>query len=273
MVLKMKRIGSVGCGTIGSELAKRIVADFSDAARLVAVCDVDEKAARKLLAEPGCEASACGIDELIGKCDLVIEAASGKVSADIALKCLKSDRDVLIMSVGGLLDRCGEIMEAAQKSSGKLTVPSGALSGLDAVKAAAAARIDSARITTRKPPRGLAGAPYIVENEIDLDSIEDERVIFEGTTLEAVRGFPKNINVAAALSLAGIGPEKTMVRIMTSPEYSTNSHEIEVTGDFGRLVCRTENVPSPTNPKTSYLAVLSPIAALKAILYHVRIGT
>ena len=269
----MKKIGIVGCGTIGSELARRVVSDFSDVSQLVAVCDVEQTVADRLVQELDCGAVGCGLDQLIGKSDLVIEAASGKVSADVAIKCLSSGRDVLIMSVGGLLERYSEIMETARSSSAGLTVPSGALSGLDAVKAAAAAGIDSARLTTRKPPGGLTGAPFIVENNIDLDAIKAEQVIFEGTTLDAVKGFPKNINVAAALSLAGIGPEKTMVRIMTSPEYSTNSHEIEVTGAFGRLVSRTENVPSPTNPKTSYLAVLSPIATLKTILYPVRIGS
>jgi aspartate dehydrogenase len=269
----MKKIGIVGCGTIGSELARKVVSDFSDASELVALCDIDNDAANRLIAELDCGAVVCSMDELVEKSDLVIEAAGGKVSADVAIKSLTNGRDVLIMSVGGLLERWSDIMEAARKSSARLIVPSGALSGLDAVKAAAAAGIDSARLTTRKPPRGLTGAPFIVENNIDLDAIEEEQVIFEGTTLDAVKGFPKNINVAAALSLAGIGPEKTMVRIMTSPEYTTNSHEIEVTGAFGRLVCRTENVPSPTNPKTSYLAVLSPIATLKTILYPVRIGS
>ena len=269
----MKKIGIVGCGTIGSELARRVVSDFSDASELVAVCDMNEAAASGLVAGLDCGAVVCSLDDLVEKSDLVIEAASGKVSADVAVKSLTSGRDVLIMSVGGLLECWNEIMETSGKSSGRLTVPSGALSGLDAVKAAAAAGIDSARLTTRKPPRGLTGAPFIVENNIDLDAIEEEQVIFEGTTLDAVKGFPKNINVAAALSLAGIGPEKTMVRIMTSPKYTTNSHEIEVTGEFGRLISRTENVPSPTNPKTSYLAVLSPIATLKTILYPVRIGS
>lgn len=268
-----QKIGLIGCGTIGSELARRITADFSDVAILMAVTDIDESKANKLLNELGIKAALGGIDHVIQKSDLVIEAASGKIAAEIALKCLISNRTVLIMSVGGLLDRYAEIVKAASKSAGRLIIPSGAISGLDAVKAAATADIKSATLTTRKPPAGLKGAPYVVENEIDLDSIKEERVIFEGSTLEAVKGFPKNINVAAALSLAGIGPERTRVRIMTSPHYTTNSHEIEVVGEFGRLVTRTENVPSPTNPKTSYLAILSATATLRTFLCPIRIGT
>jgi len=268
-----RKIGLVGCGTIGSELACRILTEFADAATLVAVCDVDQDKAKALVEELDTQIDLLDLDELIQRSDMVIEAASGKVSAEIAVKSLQNNCTVLVMSVGGLLDRYQEIVEATTKSSGRLIIPSGAISGLDAVKGAAAAKIRSATLTTRKPPKGLTGAPYIVENRIDLDSIKEERVIFEGSTLDAVKGFPKNINVAAALSLAGIGPAKTRVRIMTSPEYTTNSHEIEVIGDFGRLLARTENVPSPTNPKTSYLAILSAAATLRGLLYPIRIGT
>ena len=145
---------------------------------------------------------------------------------------------------------------------------------MDGVKSARIGEVSKVTLTTRKPPQGLKGAPYVVENNIDLDAIMEERVIFDGTAEEAVSGFPKNINVSAILSIAGVGPKKTLVRIITSPEYTVNSHEIEVEGAFGRLVSRTENVPFPDNPKTSFLAALSAVATLKQLLDEsVKVGT
>jgi len=145
--------------------------------------------------------------------------------------------------------------------------------GLDGVKAARLGAITEVTLTTRKPPAGLKGAPYIEEKGIDLDAIKDEELIFEGAAGEAIKAFPKNVNVSATLSLAGIGAEKTKVRIICSPKYVRNSHEIELKGEAGTFFIRAENVPSPDNPKTSYLAVLSALATLKGIASAVRVGT
>ncbi len=131
----------------------------------------------------------------------------------------------------------------------------------------------SVKLTTFKPPKGLAGAEYIVQNNIDLEKIKRKTSIFKGTVVEAVAGFPKNINVAAVLSLAGIGIKKTQVEIVIVPTATRNSHQIEVEGDFGKITTRTDNQPSPTNPKTSYLASLSAIATISGIIKNVKIGT
>jgi aspartate dehydrogenase len=176
------------------------------------------------------------------------------------------------MSVGGLV-KDKSIFSLAEEKGSRIYIPTGAISGLDCVKAAKVAGIDSAMIITRKPPKGLAGAPYILENNIDLEAIEKETIIFEGTAKEAVSAFPKNINVAAALSFAGIGIERTRVRIMASKEYKRNSHEIVIEGVFGKMTAKTENLPSPQNPKTSYLAVLSAVATLEGILGNIKVGT
>jgi aspartate dehydrogenase len=141
------------------------------------------------------------------------------------------------------------------------------------LKSSATGRIDSVTLTTRKPPRGLEGAPYLKERGIDVSAIKDETMIFEGSAEDAVKGFPQNVNVAAVLSLAGLGASRTLVRIMTAPDCAVNSHEIEVKGEFGRLLARTENVPSKTNPKTSALAIFSAIATLERIANSVKIGT
>lgn len=164
-------------------------------------------------------------------------------------------------------------MQLAREKNCRIYLPSGALTGLDGVKSAAVGRIDSVTLTTRKPPAGLSGAPYLAREGIDLSSLREEKVIFEGSAEEAVEGFPRNINVAATLSLAGIGVAKTRVRIIADPKISRNIHEIEVEGEFGRLISRTENLPSPSNPKTSLLAIFSAIATLKSLASPVRIGT
>ena len=134
-------------------------------------------------------------------------------------------------------------------------------------------RIDSVKITTRKPPKSFEGAPYVAKNRIDLKNIKQETTLFEGTAKEAVHAFPQNINVASTLSLAGAGADKVRVKIVTSPDYSKNVHEVEIEGDFGRIFTRTENLPSKANPKTSYLASLSAIAALEGIVSNFRVGT
>ena len=133
--------------------------------------------------------------------------------------------------------------------------------------------IDSVTLTTRKPPKGLEGAPYIKSAGINLNDIKEETVIFDGDADKAIEGFPQNVNVAATLSIAGIGAKKTRVRIITSPGYTRNQHEVEIKGSFGNIHTRTENVPSRTNPRTSELAILSAIATLEGLARNVKIGT
>lgn len=173
------------------------------------------------------------------------------------------------MSVGGIIQN----MDLLEKLTARLFIPSGAICGIDGVKAANIERIDSVTITTTKNPRGLEGAPYVIESKIDLEKIKKKTKIFEGNALEAIEGFPQNVNVAATLSLAGIGAEKTKVRVVVDPSIKRNMHEIEVIGSFGKLYTKTENIVSPLNPKTSHLAVLSACATLKRLTGHVKIGS
>lgn len=176
------------------------------------------------------------------------------------------------MSVGGLLGKEG-LLKSAREEGVSLYMPSGALCGIDGLKAASVGSIESVELTTRKPLRGLEGAPYLSEKNIDLNAIKEETVVFEGSAEEAVKGFPQNVNVSAVLSLAGIGARKTRVRIVTSSSYAKNVHEVEIKGEFGIIRTRTENVPSKTNPKTSAMAIFSAIATLEGIADSVRIGT
>lgn len=267
----MLRIGIIGCGTIGSGLAMAIEQRFKDKAKLVALCDTDRKKVVSLASKLSEPPPILSLDKLIQGCDLVVEAASASVSGDIARKALMANKDVMIMSVGGLVD--SDLFNLANQMRRCIYMPSGAICGLDGVKSALMDKISRVTLTIRKPPKGFHDAPYILENKIELNSIDKETVLFQGTAKEAIRGFPKNVNVAIALSFAGIGLEKTRVRVICSPHYTANSHEVEVEGDFGRLIARTENVPAPQNPRTSYLAVLSAIATLKGILDYSKVGT
>ena len=266
------KIGIIGCGTIGAEIARACQDRLKAKMELAAVCDTDQKKAELFNRSLKKKAQILKMDELMRKVDLVIEAASAHISGDVLKRCIKINRDCLIMSVGGLLGK-EELLESAKKKGVKIYIPSGALCGIDALKAASIGKIEGVTLTTRKPTKGLDGAPYLKEAGLDLSNIKRETAVFEGSAAEAVKGFPQNINVSATLSLAGLGAARTLVRIITSPEYTKNIHELEITGDFGRIITRTENVPSKANPKTSTLAILSAIATLESIANSVRIGT
>lgn len=269
---KRLKVGIIGCGAMGSEIAKACEGRLSPSLELAAICDKDGEKARLLAGELKTRVRILAIDELIKESDLVVEASSAAVSGEIAEKCVSVRKDCLVMSVGGLLSKA-DILRQADEKGVRIYIPSGALCGIDGLKSASGGRVDSVTLTTRKPPKGLEGAPYLKEKGIDVGAVRQETVIFEGSAAEAVKGFPANVNVSAVLSLAGIGAEKTRVRIVTSPEYTKNTHEVEITGDFGRITTKTENVPSKNNPKTSALAIYSAVATLEGIAKSVRVGT
>jgi len=269
--MKTIKAGIIGCGTIGTVIADAITNKFGGAIKLVGICDVDEKKSRALLDKVKIDAAILSVSDIIEQSDLVIEAASGSVSYEVAKAALEAGKDVMAMSTGGLLGK-PDLLKLAERKGAKIYLPSGAVCGLDGAKSAMMAGVKEVTLTTRKPPKGLEGAPYIVEKKIDLKSLKGETVIFEGTAEEAVKGFPKNVNVSATLSFCTLGAGRTRVRIVTSPDFKSNSHEIEVKGDFGRLKAVTENVPMPGNPKTSYLAALSAIATLKNIVSSKVVG-
>lgn len=268
----MLRVGVVGCGTIGGEICRALDAGLVQAT-LAGISDVDLARAESLARSLKASVPVVPLADLIQASDLVVEAASRSAAPAIIRQALERSRDVVVMSVGGLLEVADEMLQLAQRHGRRLYVPSGAIAGLDAITGAMVSRVSKVTLTTRKPPRGLEGAPYVVEKGIDLKTLREPTVIFSGSAREAVPAFPANINVAAALSLAGIGPDKTEVRIIADPDCDKNIHEIEAEGDFGRLVTRMENVPSPNNPKTSYMAALSAIALLRRLTASLVVGT
>jgi aspartate dehydrogenase len=185
---------------------------------------------------------------------------------------LEAKRSVLCKSVGKLLN-ASDLFQLARKNHCHLLLPSGAIAGLDAIKAASLVGIDEISLTTRKPPTGFTGNPYLAKKGIVPTKITEKTVIFEGNVTNAVKAFPRNINVAATLALASQCRCKLLIRIIVSPEYKTNSHTIELKGKFGRIVAQTDNLVCPDNPKTSYLAVLSGLQTLKQYCSGEFVGT
>lgn len=268
----MLRVGLVGCGVIGGGLARAIDSRELPGLELVAICDRNKIKEDELASSLKRMPVTTSIDGVVEKADLIIEAASSNIAGELVQKALNKGKDIMVMSVGGMLDYLHLFTEAREKKC-KIYFPSGAIAGLDGIKAAKEACLDSVTLETSKPPQGLKGAPYLLEKNIDLRGIKEKVVIFEGNCQEAVKAFPKNINVAAALSFAGLGMERTKVRIIADPSLKRNVHHIIVKGDFGKLEIMAENVPSPSNPKTSYLAVLSAIATLRGIVDSVKMGS
>jgi len=268
----MLKVGVVGCGTIGSEICRAIDEGLVQA-KLVGISDIDLARAECLARSLKTPVPVLSPAELIEASELLVEAASKAAVPSIIRQALERSKDVMVMSVGGLLECAEEMLQLARRQGRQLYVPSGAIGGLDAIKGVMVGKVSRVTLTTRKPPRGLEGAPYVVENGIDLKALKEPTIIFSGSAREAVPAFPANVNVAAALSLAGIGADETVVRILADPTCDKNIHEIEAEGEFGRLFVRMENVPSPHNPKTSYMAALSAIALLRRITASLVVGT
>jgi aspartate dehydrogenase len=265
------RVGIVGLGTIGRALCHAI--DRGEVgAQLVAVTTRQQERAKLFLRGLGGQPPLVSLDELVSSSDLVIEAATQEALETIAPSTLRQGKDLMVLSVGGLLDHA-DWVELARLTGSRLYVPSGAIVGLDGVKGATLGHIVAVTMTTRKPPRALAGAPFVVEHQIDLDSFTELTPIFEGSARDACRGFPANVNIAAALSLAGIGADRTRLRILVDPKGTRNVHDIEVVGEFGRFSIHLENEPSDTNPRTGKLSYFSTLAMLKTLANPLKVGT
>ena len=270
----MFRIGIVGAGAIGKEIA-RAIDDGTIPAKLEAIWDRDRHEAEEFAASLKSKPRVLPLPELVEASNFVVEAAAQTAVREVAVAALTRGKSIMVMSVGAFADK--ELLETvrslAKQHLCSVYVPSGAVCGLDGVKSAAVCRIDSVTITTRKPKEGLRGAPFIVRNHIDIDRFTEPTEIFSGPAAVAIREFPANVNVAASLSLVGVGFERTLVRVIVDPTIRRNMHEISVRGDFGELHTVVENVPSKTNPKTSFLAALSAIATLRQVCEPLKIGT
>jgi aspartate dehydrogenase len=266
----MIRVGIVGLGTIGRQICRAIEAGIPGIS-LAGGTGRDRAKAEAFLVTLPSKPPFLSPEELIQASELVVESATQAALQELAPKVLEAGRDLMVLSCGGLLGR-SDWVELAEKNRCRILIPSGAIAGLDGVKGARVGAITSVSMESRKPPRGWAGAPYVVEKRVDLDSITEETLIFEGPATEACKAFPANVNVLAALSLAGVGPELTRIKIFAVPGLARNTHQITVQGEFGGLQVRVENVPSE-NPRTGKLSYLSAIATLRDLGATLRVGT
>jgi aspartate dehydrogenase len=264
------RVAVVGLGGIGQKVVEELdrgIEGLSLAA--ISVQNPDKHAA--FLAKLSNKPPLLPIADLEAVADIVIECAPAHLLPDIVRPFVAKGKTAIVLSAGALLFN-DDLIALAKAYGGQIVVPTGALIGLDAVTAAAEGKIHSVRMVTRKPVRGLAGAPYIVENNIDIDGIAEPMKIFEGTAREAAKGFPANLNVAVALSLAGVGPDATTLEIWADPALTRNVHRVEVDSDSARFSMQIENIPSD-NPKTGRITALSVIALLRKQRAALRVGT
>ncbi|RZN31891.1 aspartate dehydrogenase [Bradyrhizobium sp. Leo121] len=264
------RVAVAGLGAIGASVVRELDRGI-DGLVLSAVSAQNVAKHQAWLGELKAPPKILPIEELASAADIVIECAPSKLVRSIVAPVVERGKTAVVLSVGALLQN-EDLIALARKNSGQIVVPTGALIGLDAVTAAAEGTIHSVRLVTRKPPLGLAGAPYLVENDISVEGLAEPLQIFEGTAREAAKGFPANLNVAVALSLAGIGPDRTRVEIWADPTVTRNTHRIEVDSDSARFSMTIENIPSE-NPRTGRITALSVIACLRKQRASLRIGT
>jgi aspartate dehydrogenase len=265
------RVAIGGCGAIGKVVAQRLDHGVEGLA-LTAVAARDVARAEAAMAGLLRPVPVVPLSRLWENADVIVECAPAAVLREVAEPALGNGRIVMVLSCGALLDNF-DLVDLARRNGGRILVPTGALVGLDAVIAAAEGGITSVTMITRKPPQGLSGAPYLVAHGVEIIGLTEPRRVFSGTAREAARGFPANVNVAAALALAGIGPDRTMVEIWADPGVTRNIHRIDVEAAAARLSMQVENVPSDDNPRTGRLTALSVIAALKKLSSPLVIGT
>ncbi len=266
----MVTIGLVGCGAIGTHLAREIQHRFKESARLIGVYDANLSQAHRLAGRLRPPVPVLSPGELIRRSQLLVEAASVSAARSWLPRATARGRPILVLSSGSLLT-WPKLLRQARARRVPVYLPSGAIAGLDGVRAAAMGRLVSVHLVTRKPPAAFAGAPGL-RRRIRLEKLRRPRVLFRGPATQAARAFPQNVNVAATLALAGLGGTRTRVTVIADPSVRSNIHEITATGSFGKLRVRVENRPSE-NPRTSRLAMQSATAMLARILEPVQVGT
>ena len=268
----VRSVGIGGLGTVGLEVAQRIDGGEIDGLTLAAVSARDHVRARERMAGFRTPVEIVAAAELAARADIVVESAPAAVFREIAEPAVRAGKVLVAISAGALLDHT-DLVDVAHTTGAQIVVPSGAVMGLDAVRGAAESGIESVTMITRKPPDGLAGAPYLVDHGIDVDGLDAPMKVFDGSAREAARGFPANVNVAAALGLAGVGPDRTRLEIWADPRVSRNTHEIRLEAETVRFQLRIESIPSRNNPRTGRSVAPSVVAALRRFVAPLVVGT
>lgn len=270
------RIGIIGCGTIGGYILDAVMSGKVENSEVAIVCGRSDKSkGRQQVAGYGLKWVTDYRDMLTADLNLIVEAAAHEALENYGVEILKSGIDLIPVSIGSLVSMqlLEKLKKAATTGESILYLPSGGIGGLDAVQAAVCAGVDEIQMTSRKPPVAWKGIPHVEQMNLDLDNMEEPTLLFEGPARDCVKKFPQNINIAAALSLAGLGFDHTQIRILADPGIDRNIHEIQLKGQAGRFTVTLENAPVPENPKTTYMACLSTLAAIKNLRAAYRVGT
>lgn len=262
----------LGCGAIGTVIAR--AADEMAEVEEILLQDMERPRMNLLLGKISKGRSLEDVEISSSGADMLIEAASQAAARENVPEALESGMDAMVLSVGAFVDekfqnRC---YSALKELDVNLLIPSGAIAGIDALRAAGRASLDVVRLITTKPPGGLRGAKFLVDEKIDVDRLKERTILYSGPASKAVQLFPANVNVAATVSLAGIGFERTQMQVVCDPDTDVNSHQLYVKGSFGEMESVTRNRPSPDNPRTSYLASLSAVSALRSYARRIWIG-
>ena len=270
------RVGIIGGGTIARLFLEHIRRGDIGDAQVVAIAGTSGRSRGKALAQEFGIAFVTDLKALLAqKPDVVVEAASHDAVRQYGEPLLKKGVAVIVLSSGALCDDAlrGKLERAAQKSGALLYIPSGGIGGLDALKAACIAGVEEVTITVAKPPQAWKGIAYVEKLKVDLAGLREPRTLYAGPARQGVPLFPANVNIAAVLSMAGIGFDKTRLKVVADPGIVHNTHTITIRGKTGNISIKLENVPAPENPKTAWLACYSALAALKAAKSPVRYGT
>jgi len=265
------RVGVAGLGVIGARVAQRLTVG-AEGLTLVAVASGDQRKAERTLAEIGARVPVVSPDALAAQCDVIVECAPTQAFSGIAEPALRAGRILVTVSAAALIEHM-EMVDLARANGGRIIMATGALLGLDAVRAAALGEIFSVTMITRKPPRSLRGAPHLATIGVDVDALTKPQMLFDGSARDGARGFPANVNVAAALALAGVGADRTRLQIWADPGLERNTHTIKVDADSARFEMTIENVPSAEKPGTGRITALSVIAALEGLTSPLKIGS
>jgi aspartate dehydrogenase len=265
------KIGIVGLGAIGSVLASRL-AKGEPRLALAGVCGRDPAKTQASLRAAGIAAPVLTLDALARASDVLVDCAPPATLREVAGAGFAAGKTVVTVNAAALLDHM-DLIDAAERAGARLIVPSGAILALDAAAGAAMGTIERATIRTYKHPRGLKGAPYVEAHRIDLDAVAAPTAIFKGSVREGARGFPSNVNVAAAFALAGAGPDRTTMEVWADPSATRNIHEIDIEADVVRFSARIEGIPSPDNPRTGLMTPQSVLACLARLAAPLRVGT
>ncbi|MEM8793186.1 MAG: aspartate dehydrogenase [Pseudomonadota bacterium] len=265
-------VAIAGLGAIGMRVARALDTGEIPSMRLAAVAAGNRERAVDRVAGFAAPPRVADAGELAQHADIVIEVAPKSIFVPLAQSVIEAGKVFMPLSCGALLDHM-ELVDRAKETGARIIVPTGALLGLDTVRAMAVGEVHSVTLQTRKPPRGLAGAPHLEANGIDVLSFTEAQKVFEGNALEAARGFPANVNVAAALSLAGIGPERTMVEVWADPGIDRNMQSVKISSDSGDAEMTIRNIPSEENPRTGKITALSVIACLQRMTATLSAGS